>query len=443
MSHVPQAARRIFAIAWPAIGEAYLQNFLGVVDMIFIAHISLAAVAAVGVTNIYKLTYTAVFTAVSTALSVSLSRYVGARQFKTGRAAIWHAFIIVLVVGTVLGVASVLFSVPLLRIMGARGALLQTAIPYFQIVLAMAPLIALFTAQSAAFRAIGMTKIPLRIGLEMNAIHVVVDYLLIFGFGPIPALGIRGAALSLLVVRIYALARLWWKSRCLEAIALSKADLTLQLDILKQMMRFSLPAAAERLSKRLGQVLYFGIIVRMGVDVYATHNIAGTLTPFASAVGEGFSIAATAAIGNAIGRGHKSLIDTYRRWSYLQAAVSMTVITGLLCIFSPWIAQFYTHSTHVINLLTVILAIDTISQPFMSSVVIDTATIQVGGNTRFPMMVTTIGIWCIRSVGVYVFGWRMGFGLPAVWASIAVDNMIRSVIFTWYRRKRAFVTHLV
>lgn len=439
MTSLPAPAKRVLSIAWPAIAEAYLQNLLGVIDMVFIAHIGLVAVSAVGVTNIYSLTYTGVFLAVSASLSVFLSRAVGAGELQRGRAAVWHGLLIAAVIGLMLSIASVQFAVPLLHLMGAHGNLQRTAMPYFRIVLGVAPLIALFTAQSAAFRAIGDTRTPLRIGIEMNVLHVVLDYVLIFGLGPIPALGLHGAAYSMVVVRLYALLRLWWRSRRVQAITLHLPDLRLQLPLLNQMVRFAIPAALERLSMRLGQVIYFGLIVRMGVDVYATHNIAGTLTAFASTIGTGFATAATATMGQAIGRGEDTLVTVYRRSSYRQAAISMTAVTALICLLSPWIGLLFTHNPHVLRLLFVILAIDVVSQPFLAAVLVDTATVQVGGNTRYPMVVTFIGIWGIRTLGVYLFAWRLGWGLPAVWGSIALDNAVRSALFARYRRKRKLV----
>ncbi|KPV45507.1 hypothetical protein AN477_00685 [Alicyclobacillus ferrooxydans] len=93
-------------------------------------------------------------------------------------------------------------------------------------------------------------------------------------------------------------------------------------------------------------------------------------------------------------------------------------------------------------MLFIVLAIDTIFQPFMSAVVVDTASIQAGGNSKFPMIVTALGIWFIRTLGVYLVAWRMGFGLPAVWGSIAVDNAVRAGLFAWYRRKRELIRTL-
>ncbi|UOF89586.1 MATE family efflux transporter [Fodinisporobacter ferrooxydans] len=400
------------------------------------------AIDAVGVTNIYSMTYTGVFLAISAAISVFLARAAGAKELAKGKSSIWHGLLIALVSGAFTGMLSVIFAKPLLHIMGAYGSLEETALPYFRVVLGISPLIAVFTAQSAAFRAIGDTKTPLRIGLEMNLIHVVFDYVLIFGIGPFKGYGLYGAAWAMVLARIYAWIRLWYKSRKVCALHLNMEDVKLRRKLFMRMIRFAIPAAVERLSMRLGQVIYFGLIVRMGVEVYATHNIAGTLTTFAFTIGNGFATAATATIGQAIGSGDASEVRLYRRWSYIQSAIAMTIVTALLCLLSPWIGLFFTQNQNVIHLLTVILAIDTFSQPFLAAVLVDTAAIQAGGNSQYPMLVTTIGIWVIRTLGVYIFAWRLGFGLPAVWVSIAFDNALRAGLFYWYRKRKNWVVSL-
>lgn len=432
----------MLSIALPAIGEAYLQNLLGVVDTFFIAKLGLVAIDAVGVTNVYSMTYIGVFIAISSALSVFLSRAIGAKDLERGRSAVWHGVVIGVAIGAVLGVISVVFAVPLLHIMGAHGQLEQTALPYFRTVLGLSPLIALFTAQSASFRATGDTKTPLRVGLEMNALHVILDYILIFGIGAIPAWGITGAAWAMILARVYASARLWMKSRRVDALRLRRRDFVFHPALISSMVRFAIPAAIERLSMRLGQVIYFGLIVRMGVDVYATHNIAGTIATFAYTIGSGFATAATTTIGQAIGSGNESEALAYRRASYIQSALLMTAVTTLLCATSPWFGLLFTHNERVIHLLTIVLAIDIVSQPFLAAVLVDTSAIQAGGNSKYPMIVTTIGIWVVRTLGVYLFAWQLGFGLPAVWASIAGDNALRAILFALYRKKGNWIRAL-
>jgi putative MATE family efflux protein len=436
------AGKQVLSIALPAIGEAYLQNLLGVADAFFIAKLGLVAIDAVGVTNIYSMTYVGVFIAISSALSVFLSRAIGAMDLNRGRASVWHGMVVAVVIGFVVGAISVIFSIPLLHIVGAHGQLQQIALPYFRTVLGLSPLIALFTAQSASFRASGNTKIPLQVGLEMNVLHVILDYILIFGVGPIPGWGITGAAWAMILARVYGSIRLWMKSRNVEALKLQLRNLRFDFALLSSMIRFAVPAAFERLSMRIGQVIYFGLIVRMGVDVYATHNIAGTLTIFASTIGGGFATAATATIGQAIGSKNDEDAAAYRKASYILAAFSMTVVTAILCVASSWVGLLFTHNHKVIHLLTVILAIDIVSQPFLAAVLVDTSAIQAGGNSKYPMIVTTIGIWVVRTLGVYIFAWKLSLGLPAVWICIAGDNALRAVLFAWYRHKKNWIRAL-
>jgi putative MATE family efflux protein len=439
---IPEKAKKVFSIAIPAIGESYLQSLLGVVDSFFIARLGLLAINAVGVTNIYSMTYIGVFTAISATLSVFLSRAFGAKDKERSKSVIFHGLVISILIGLLFSLISVVFANPLLEMVGANEKLKDTAIIYFKIVLGLTPFIALFTAQSASFRAIGDTRTPFRVGIEMNVVHVVLDYVLIFGIGSFTGLGLTGAAIAMILARIYAFFRLVMISQRIPSIALKIGDFKFVWNLVASMIKFAVPATLERLSMRLGQVVYFGFIVRMGTEVYATHNIAGTLTTFASTVGGGFAVAASTLIGQAIGEKNLSDVKGYRKWSYIQSAVSMTVITAILAIGSHWIGTIFTHDKTVLHLLGVILLIDTFSQPFLASVTVDTSAVQAGGNSKFPMLVTMVGIWVVRTLGVYVFAWKLGFGLPAVWASIAADNALRAGLFAWYRKKKNVIRDL-
>lgn len=439
---IPYQAKRVYKIALPAIGESYLQSLLGVVDSYFIAKLGLLAINAVGVTNIYSMTYVGVFTALSATLSVFLSRAFGAKDVERSKSVIFHGLFISILVGLLFSVVSVLFAESLLDLVGANEELKDKAIIYFKVVLGLTPFVALFTAQSATFRAIGDTKTPLRIGIEMNVVHVILDYVLIFGMGSFNGLGLTGAAIAMILARIYGFIRLFIKSQCIPSIALKIVDFKLTGRLASSMAKFAVPATLERLSMRLGQVVYFGLIVRMGTESYAAHNIAGTLTTFAYTVGGGFAIGASTLIGQAIGEKNMVDVKEYRKWSYIQSAISMTLITAVLAFSSPWIGKLFTTDVTVLHLLMIVLMIDMVSQPFLASVLVDTSAVQAGGNSTFPMIVTIIGIWVVRTLGVYLFAWKLGYGLPAVWISIAADNALRAGLFVWYRKKRNVIKDL-
>ncbi|WP_286133885.1 MATE family efflux transporter [Bacillus sp. AFS053548] len=438
----PSKAKKILYIAIPAIGESYLQNLLSVIDSFFIAKLGLLSINAVGVTNIYGMTYIGVFTAISTTLTVFLSRSFGAKDTERSKSVIFHGLFVSVLIGLFFSVFSVAFANLLLNWTGANENLKEAASVYFKVVLGLTPFIALFSAQSAAFRAIGDTKTTLKVGMEMNIVHVTLDYLLIFGFGSFKGLGLTGAAIAMIFARIYGFIRLIIKSQRNPSIALKLTDFKIRWNLAWSMLKFAVPATIERLSMRLGQVVYFGLIVRMGTEVYATHNIAGNLTTFSSVIAGGFSIATSTLIGQAIGEKNQSDVQEYRKWSYIQSAVSMTFVTGILAVASPLIGKLFTHNQSVLHLLVIILLIDTVSQPFLASVSVDTAVVQAGGNSKFPMILTMIGIWGVRTLGVYIFAWKLGFGLPAVWISIAIDNALRAAAFSWYRKKKKLLMDL-
>jgi putative MATE family efflux protein len=441
--NTPSKAKKVFAMALPAIGESYLQSLLGVIDSFFIAKLGLMAINAVGVTNIYSMTFIGVFMAISATLSVFLSRAFGARDTERSKSVIFHGLIISTIIGLLFSIVSIAFSGSLLEMVGANEKLIMTASTYFKIVLGLTPFISLFLAQSAAFRAIGDTKTPLWVSIEMNIVHVILDYFLIFGIGSFSGLGLTGAAIAMILSRIYGFIRLLMKSQRIPSIAIKLNEFKMKGSLALSMVKFAVPATLERLSMRLGQVIYFGLIVRMGIEVYATHNIAGTLTVFASTIGGGFAVAASTLIGQAIGEKKLSDVKEYRKWSYIQSAIMMTLVTAILAVASPWLGQLYTQNATVLHLLTMVLFIDMFSQPFLASVQVDTSAIQAGGNSIFPMVVTMIGIWVVRTLGVYLFAWKLGFGLPAVWISIAADNALRSGLFVWYRKRKKIIRDLV
>ncbi|MEW9701446.1 MATE family efflux transporter [Paenibacillus sp. SI8] len=218
---IPYHAKRVYKVAIPAIGESYLQSLLGVVDSFFIAKLGLLAINAVGVTNIYSMTYVGVFTALSTTIAVFLSRAFGAKDVDRSKSIIVHGLFLSFIVGLLFSILSIVWATPLLHVVGTDAELTETALLYFTVVLGLTPFVALFTAQSASFRAIGDTRTPFVVGIEMNAVHVVLDYMLIFGLGPFEGLGLAGAAFAMILARIYGFLRLWLKAQSIDAIAVN------------------------------------------------------------------------------------------------------------------------------------------------------------------------------------------------------------------------------
>ena len=112
----------------------------------------------------------------------------------------------------------------------------------------------------------------------VNILNIIADYILIFGLGPIPAMGIVGTAIGTVLARLIGSILMFSK--------IQQTKLSFQLrDIFtrsnyRELINLSIPAALERLIMRLGQVVILALIVSMGMKTYASHSIASNIESF-------------------------------------------------------------------------------------------------------------------------------------------------------------------
>ena len=179
---------------------------------------------------------------------------------------------------------------------------------------------------------------------------------------------------------------------------------------------------------RSGQLIYGGMIIKIGTEAYAAHNIAGTIETFSYLPGMGFGIAAATLVGQSLGANKSDEAQRYGWMSYYIATGFMIVVGAVFYVFSPFLARLFTQDPMVIDLVVKVLRIIALFQPFLCVTLVLTAALQGAGDTKFPMYSTFIGIWGIRILGVYILGMKLGLGLTGVWLAYAADIIIRGVI---------------
>ena len=429
--------KTLFRLAIPAMGENLLLTAVGVVDTFFIAKLGLVEVTSVGVATTIMQIYISVFFALGTAATILVSRTVGEQRFTQVKSWITHSIYTATIVGFAAGILSVFYAKPMLQLLGTSPDALPGAVLYFRIVAAFAVVISLFTVLGSILRGAGDTKSPLKAGIWMNAVHVVLDYVFIFGIGHFQGFGLLGAAMATVFSRGFGVLLLWLylKKKHTKIFPNHKHSWKPRSSFYKRMARLGFPAAGEKLFKRAGQVLYFSMIVRMGTFVFAAHRLAGNFTIFADVVGTGFTVAASTMIGQQIGRRNEKGAKKDVMTTVMITMASMTGILAVMLLLAKQGVSLFTRNPFVIHQVAWVLGIDTMAQPATAAVLILTAALQAGGDVKFPMVTTGIGIWLFRTLGAYVFGWQLGWGLPGVWFSIALDNYFRAaVLYLRYKK---------
>ena len=428
---------KVLSLAIPATIENILQTLVGFIDTLMISRIGLLAVTAVGVANTILNVYLAVFIALGVGSSALIAQYLGANKEKESQKVTNQSVVLATGVGLVFSLGSLFLGEPLLATMGASAEVLTYSKQFFYIVGGSSVFISLMTVLGSILRATGDTKTPMKVTAVVNIGNIILDYILIFGLGPIPALGVVGTAIGTAISRlmgtILLLNRVQKSSSPIDFLTIFKKS------NYQSLINLTIPATLERLVMRLGQVLYFGLIISIGAKTFAAHSIAGNIESFTYMPAYGLATAAATLVGNSIGAKDLPKAKHYAYSSAKYGVIFMSFLGVILFFGSPLFATLFTDDTEAINQIVTALRIDSFAQPVLAISLITTGSLQGMGDTKSPLYSTAFGMWVIRVVGVIVLSKIFNLGIAGVWLSIAIDLSLRS-LFLVYRFKNNIKT---
>lgn len=427
---------KVLSLAIPATIENILQTLVGFIDTLMISRIGLLAVTAVGVANTILNVYLAVFIALGVGSSALIAQYLGAKKEKESQKITNQSVILAIVVGLFFSLVSLLLGEPLLATMGASAEVLIYSKQFFYIVGGTSVFISLMTVLGSILRATGDTKTPMKVAAIVNIGNIVLDYILIFGLGPIPALGVVGTAIGTAISRL--IGTILLLNRVQKSSSPINFSTLFKKSNYKLLINLTIPATLERLVMRLGQVLYFGLIVSIGAKTFAAHSIAGNIESFTYMPAYGLATAAATLVGNSIGAKDLPKASHYAYSAAKYGVISMSLLGVILFFGSPLFATLFTNDTEAINQIVTALRIDSFAQPVLAISLITAGSLQGMGDTKSPLYSTAFGMWVIRVVGVIVLSKIFNLGIAGVWLSIAIDLSLRSLFLVYRFKKNIF-----
>ena len=426
--------KNIFQITLPAVFDLLAQTLIMALDMKMVSSLGPSAISSVGVGTAGMYALIPALIAVATGTTALLSRAYGADNKLDGKKAFAQSFFIAFPLGIILTLIFLLFSEQIINLVGnAKDMNLGDAILYQNMTVIGFPFLGVSIATFYAFRAMGENKIPMIGNTLALVLKIILNFLLVYLF----KWGIFGAALSTTLTRlfsaIFSIYLVFWSKK--NWISLELKDLKFDYFTSKRILKVGIPAAVEQLGLRIGMLIFEMMVISLGNLSYAAHKIALTAESISFNLGFAFSFAASALVGQELGKGssQKALKD-----GYICTIIAMIVMStfGLLFFIMPqFLVSLFTNDKDVIELSTMALKIVSICQPFSGASMVLAGALRGAGDTKSVLQITYLGIFLIRIPITYLFLDVLNLGLAGAWIVMTIDLAIRSSLaFYIFRR---------
>ena len=294
--------RAVFLLAVPMVLELVLESTFAVVDIYFVGKLGSSAVATVGLTETILFLLYAIGMGLAMAVTAVVARRIGEGKRDEAAMTAVQALWIALIVSVPFAIAGIVFAQDLLRLMGADAWTLEHGYPYMQWALGGNTVILLLFTINAVFRGAGDASAAMRVLWLANGLNIVLDPMLIFGFGPIPAFGIEGAAMATTTGRgAGVLLQLWILFRGGRHLRVLRSQILWRGAILRNVVRTSFGGIGQMIVAMTAWIFLMRILAGIGGGAVAGATIALRIMMFTMMPAWGMSNAAATLVGQNLG----------------------------------------------------------------------------------------------------------------------------------------------
>ena len=424
--------------------EQLMQTAVQYIDTAMVGSLGTHATAAVGSTTTVNWLIGSSVSALGIGFLSYISRSMGAKDQKSAVRASAQSVLAVLVCG-------ILFTVLTLSLSGKVPVWMQVDEPirklasqYFFILYAPMLARAATIIFGTVLRSVGDTKTPMLAGLLVNAVNIVLNFLLIYPTRTVTLFrtlsftvpgagrGVIGAAVasavSFLVGGILITAALWRH----PVISPKGQSICPDREILLPCLRVALPNMLQRFGTSFGYVAFASMINSLGEIATAAHTIANTVESAFYIPGYGMQTAAATLTGNALGAGDRKKLRDLAVLIVIIEVALMILSGGLLFLFAPNMVSLFSSDAAVITLGATVLRMVAVSEPIYGVSIVVEGMLLGAGKTTAPFIFNIIGMWGIRIVGTFLCIHLWGMGLIAAWACMILHNLLLFILFTVY-----------
>lgn len=438
----------VWKLAWPTVLQNVFGGLQGVVDHAMIGHyVGFTGNAAIGVSLQIFIVVIVFVMSLYTGMGVLVARFAGANDSERVNHTVYQAFMATIILSSLVLAPAGWFLAPyLLDLVNAAPAVQAEALTYLRIMLVGNIGMLLFFLLGGALRSAGDAQTPLRLGVAMTVLNVILNMLLIPGVGPLPAMGVAGAAVGTLIAGLTVSGVGLWLLLSGRLVVQWPRGMSRKLDLvtIKELFRFGLPAGLQGIAMNVAGVIllrYIGGLAR-SAEAQAAYAVGYTeLFSLITWTSVGLMGAAAAVAGQNLGAGKPERTAAAVRIAATYG-VGIAIVVGTLFLTVPefLLGLFGMDDGLVLALGTELLGWLAVSGIFISVALTYTGGLQGTGDTKGPLYIS-IASQIVVPLGILTVLQGMRPLEPAdIWRAIVLGHVTRCLLSVWRFRAGAWRT---
>ncbi len=428
--------KAVFMLSIPMILEMLMESIFAIVDIMYVSQVSVNAVATIGLTeSVITLVY-AVAIGLSMAATAVVARRVGETDIKGASTAAVQVIFLGVFVAAIISVIGIIYPKEILSLMGAEPDLIAEGYGYTKVLLGGNITIMLLFLINAIFRGAGDASVAMWTLILSNGLNIILDPIFIFGFGPVPAYGVEGAAIATTIGRgtavLFQLIILFYG---FSKIKIAVKDLVLQVGVMINLIKVSLGGIGQFLIGTSSWVFLMRIMSEFGSEVLAGYTIAIRVMMFTLMPAWGMSNAAATLVGQNLGakkpeRAEKSVWKTGK-----YSAIFMGLVSVIYLVFAPQIIVLFNATPDVVKYGSLCLRVIAAGYIFYGYGMVVINAFNGAGDTKTPTYINFVCFWLLQLPFAYVMAITLDFGPSGVfWAITLAEVLIAVIAIVWFKK---------
>jgi putative MATE family efflux protein len=430
--------RNIWLLAVPMALEMGLVSLYRVADMYWVGKLGPEALAAITIGENVRWALSGLAMGQGIGGLAVVARRIGEKDEGGANHATLQAMLLALGITILISATGFALGEPLLLLLGAEANVLPQALVFLRVTFGGLTGFLMVPIVNSLLRGAGEARLALLVRVLAYGLGLLVEPVLIFGWGPIPALGVAGAALSLVGSQ--------WVGFLLQLAVLVSGRARVRIDLRKlradlrlmfHIFRIALPSTIQMMLRSFSRATLLGIVAVYGTYTVAAYGVAARVFMTILVPGFGLGNAAATLVGQNLGA---SKPNRAARSAWLIASYNLVFMLACIAVIVPWaesIVAIFNDTPDVVALGAQALRIFAVGYAFSAVGVVMARSLDGAGNTMPAMMINLLTLWGIQIPLAWALSQILGWGATGLWAGIAAANVANGLIFvTWFQRGR-------